>query len=169
MEEKDPQAAIELYHRIVEIDPSNAFSHVNLGRLYHEGGRLQLAAKHYCEAIKFDRNCALAHFDYANVLDDLRHFDASIREYEIALKICPTYGDALFNLADLLERRGQPSQAFKYWRKFIALHTNDEWENTAKQFIKERIEASGLKVVRRKYKPKRSKIRAALELVHVAG
>ena len=62
--------AIRSYQQVLEIDPSHAASHINLGTLYYNRQDFVSAEKHYRLAVEVDPRYALAYFDLGNVLDE---------------------------------------------------------------------------------------------------
>ena len=55
--EEDPNTQIEAisaYHRVLDLDPSHAAAHINLGTLYYNRQDFNLAEKHYRAALEAD-------------------------------------------------------------------------------------------------------------------
>ena len=62
--------AIEVYLRVLQLEPDHAAAHINLGTLYYNRQDFVAAERHYRHAVKSDPRYALAYFDLGNVLDE---------------------------------------------------------------------------------------------------
>lgn len=114
LEETDRDRAREAYLLSVQIDPTFADAHVNLGCLHHADGKLEDAEAHYRAALDARPGDATARFDLAVVLDDQGR-EADAREaYEAALAADPACAEAHFNLARLCERAGDTAGVVRH-------------------------------------------------------
>jgi tetratricopeptide (TPR) repeat protein len=62
--------------------------------------------------------------------------DAAIECLGKALRIAPNYADATFNLALLLQRKNQYTEAADYWRRYLASDYQSEWATRARRSLK---------------------------------
>jgi len=69
--------AIDVYLKVLDMDPEHAAAHINLGTLYYNRQEYSLAENHYRSAIEIDPRYALAYFDLATCSMRL---DASARQ-----------------------------------------------------------------------------------------
>jgi tetratricopeptide (TPR) repeat protein len=148
--EEDPNnhaAAIQIYHRVLDLDPSHAAAHINVGTLYYNRQDYALAEKHYRRAIEIDPRYALAYFDLGNVLDETGRVAEAIQTYNTALQLAPTYADAHYNLALAYEKMKEPRKALKHWRAYVKLDTAGPWAIHARNQIQRILQADGLKLV----------------------
>ena len=148
--EEDPanqSLAIAAYQRVLELDPSHAAAHINLGTLYYNRQEYALAEKHYRKAIEVDHRYALAYFDLGNVLDETGRVNEAIQTYTAALHLAPTYADAHYNLALAYEKIKEPRKALKHWRAYTRLDTTGPWAVHARNQIKRILQSDGLKLV----------------------
>jgi tetratricopeptide (TPR) repeat protein len=155
--EEDPQnqaTAIATYQRVLELDPTHAAAHINIGTLYYNRQEYAAAEKHYRCAIATDPRYALAYFDLGNVLDETGRVQAAIQAYQTALQLAPTYADAHYNLALAYEKVKEPRKALKHWRAYVKLDTSGPWAVHARNQIQRVLQAEGLKLVYRKSTPK---------------
>jgi len=151
--EEDPSTqaeAIAAYHKVLELDPTHAAAHINLGTLFYNRQDFGLAESHYRQAIETDPRYALAYFDLGNVLDETGRVQEAIQTYKTALQLAPTYADAHYNLALAYEKVREPRKALKHWHAYIKLDTAGPWSVHAQSQIKRILQADGLKLVHRK-------------------
>src|SRR5579862_786573 len=73
----NPQAAVELFGRAIEIDSSNVVAYCNSALALAELGQFDAALTRYDRAIALDPDLAEAHFKRGNVLRELKRFDAA--------------------------------------------------------------------------------------------
>lgn len=148
--EEDPGTqpdAIAAYHQVLEIQPTHAAAHINLGTLYYNRQDFMLAEKHYRQAIEADPRYSLAYFDLGNVLDETGRVQEAIQTYKTALQLAPTYADAHYNLALAFEKIREPRKALKHWQSYVKLDTSGPWSVHARSQIKRILQADGLKLV----------------------
>jgi len=148
--EEDPSTqtdAIAAYHQVLEIQPSHAAAHINLGTLYYNRQDFTLAERHYRQAIEADPRYSLAYFDLGNVLDETGRVQEAIQTYKTALQLAPTYADAHYNLALAYEKVREPRKALKHWQSYVKLDTSGPWSVHARSQIKRILQADGLKLV----------------------
>ena len=113
LEVDDPRAARAAYTRALELDSEMTDAYVNLGRLMHQLGDLENAAKLYRGAI--DRSDdAIAHYNLALVLEDRQDFANALQHYQRAVELDRNFADAHFNLGRLLERAGRSEEALRH-------------------------------------------------------
>ncbi|MGZ4789440.1 MAG: tetratricopeptide repeat protein [Terriglobales bacterium] len=148
--EEDPNTqadAIAAYQKVLEIEPTHAAAHINLGTLYYNRQEFGLAEGHYRHAIEADPRYALAYFDLGNVLDETGRVLEAVQTYKTALQLAPTYADAHYNLALAYEKIREPRKALKHWQAYVRLDTNGPWSLHARSQIKRILQADGLKIV----------------------
>lgn len=148
--EEDPNTqpdAIAAYHQVLEIQPTHAAAHINLGTLYYNRQDFALAERHYRQAIEADPRYSLAYFDLGNVLDETGRVQEAIQTYKTALQLAPTYADAHYNLALAYEKTREPRKALKHWQAYVKLDTSGPWSVHARSQIKRILQADGLKLV----------------------
>jgi tetratricopeptide (TPR) repeat protein len=139
--------AIAAYHKVLEIEPTHAAAHINLGTLYYNRQDFSLAEKHYRQALEADSRYALAYFDLGNVLDETGRVQEAIQTYKTALQLAPTYADAHYNLALAYEKTREPRKALQHWQAYVKLDTSGPWSVHARSQIKRILQADNLKLV----------------------
>jgi tetratricopeptide (TPR) repeat protein len=148
--EEDPNTqteAIAAYHRVLDLAPTHAAAHINLGTLYYNRQDFGLAERHYRQAIEADPRYALAYFDLGNVLDETGRVQEAVQTYKTALQLAPTYADAHYNLALAYEKLREPRKALKHWQAYVKLDTAGPWSVHARSQIKRILQADGLRLV----------------------
>jgi tetratricopeptide (TPR) repeat protein len=141
------EEAIRSYLQVLEIDPSHAAAHINLGTLYYNRHDFEAAEKHYRAAVAADSRYALAYFDLGNVLDETGRIEDAIVAYRTAIQFAPTYADAHYNLALAYERMGQGRQALRHWKIYLKLDNSGAWAVHARNQVARILEGDKLKIV----------------------
>lgn len=139
--------AIAAYHKVLDLEPTHAAAHINLGTLYYNRQDFGQAEKHYRHAIESDPRYALAYFDLGNVLDETGRVQEAVTTYKVAIQLAPTYADAHYNLALAYEKLREPRKALRHWQCYVKLDTGGPWSLHAKSQIKRILQADGLKLV----------------------
>jgi len=116
LEEKSSDEAMEAYKKALEMDPSVCEAHINLGRLYHNAGRLKESERHYRAALELAPEDATPYFNLGLLLEDLKRPVEAARAYETAIDKDPTFADAHYNLGLVLDALGKKKQAFSHLR-----------------------------------------------------
>ncbi len=148
--EEDPSTqseAISVYLKVLDMDPTHAAAHINLGTLYYNRQDYALAERHYRSAIEIDPRYALAYFDLGNVLDETGRVEEAIATYKTAIQLAPTYADAHYNLALAYEKLREPRKALQHWRTYVKLDAAGPWAVHAKHQIQRILQADSLKLV----------------------
>lgn len=121
LEDRAPGEAARAYRKALLLDPRHADSHLNLGRLLHEKGKLRQALRHYREARRCDPTSATAAYNLGVVLEDLGRLREAARAYRHCLRLDPALQDAYYNLAGVCERLGEPAEALRCLKSYKQL------------------------------------------------
>jgi len=121
LETAAPNHAREAYRRALELDPTDAASRINLGRLLHEAGHLQAAESHYRIALAHGSSNGTALFNLGVSLEDLGRSREAMQAYRDAIAASPDLADAYYNLARLLEQDGDSEAALRYLKTYRKL------------------------------------------------
>jgi tetratricopeptide (TPR) repeat protein len=111
LEESDIDAARAGYLCALDAHGGHLEARINLGRLLHLNGELELAERVYREA---KHASALLSFNLAILLEDLKREEEAIVAYRDALALDPSLHDAHFNLSRLHERAERPREALRH-------------------------------------------------------
>lgn len=142
--------AIQVYLRLLELEPGHAAAHINLGTLYYNRQDFAAAETHYRAAVSADPRYALAYFDLGNVLDETGRFIDAATAYKTAIQLAPTYADAHYNLALAYERLREPRLALRHWTAYVKLDRSGPWSIHARKQIARILEGDKLKLVYRR-------------------
>jgi tetratricopeptide (TPR) repeat protein len=108
--------AIIRFKRSIELDPTVATAHHDLGRLCIEAGRYEEAVAALCVALRLDANLASAHDHLAVALDYLGRVEEAMAAYQAAVKLEPERHGAQFRLGELYMVRGRRPEAASCFR-----------------------------------------------------
>ena len=121
LEPGSPGEARAAYRKALELDPTHADAHVNLGRLLHESGDPEAAEPHYAAALATRPGDATAAFNLGVALEDLGKIPEALLAYQKAVMVDPENADAHFNAAALAEKLGRPAEALRHLRTYRKL------------------------------------------------
>lgn len=121
LETTDPAKAEEAYRQALADDPLHVDALVNLGALMCERGRCLEATALFDAAVAAGASSALLHFNHAMALEDVGDARRAEAAYRAALEVDPGMMDAHYNLALLLERRGEGQGALRHFSAYRRL------------------------------------------------
>tara|TARA_Y100000588_G_C14181622_1_gene893932 strand:+ start:3 stop:1487 length:1485 start_codon:yes stop_codon:yes gene_type:complete len=116
--------ALNLYKRILSINPNIAAIHNNIGLIYSEFNDKSLALEAFKQAINLDINFAEAYNNMAIIYEKQGKFDEAILYCQKAIKINPNFSKAYNNLGSSLDEIGKANQAVESFKKSIELNPN---------------------------------------------
>lgn len=167
------EEAVRLYKRALEADPRNVVALINLGALLSRNNDHWKAARLTKKALEIAPTYPLAHFNYANELDEVAKatgtMDLCLSEikehYHLAIKLDPKYPDPHWNLAVLHSQLGEWRSAIEHYGAYAKLDPTGPYHDTAVEKQKGLVALDALTIVFRNDKPRRTKRRAKLKLV----
>jgi tetratricopeptide (TPR) repeat protein len=109
-----PDRAKEAYTRALELDPTFADAHLNLGRLLHEEGAVAEAEAHYRAATSVDPDSGRAFYNLGVALEDQGDPAGAMEAYEAAVRLDTDLAVAHFNLSRLFEADGKDAEALNH-------------------------------------------------------
>jgi tetratricopeptide (TPR) repeat protein len=160
-------AAMELYGRILDVDPGYTAALINLGTLHYHQKQYDLAEDLYRQATEADPSYVLAFFDLGNVLDELERPDESISAYKRAIALAPGYADAHYNLALAHERKGERRRALLHWQIYARLDKSGPWADHARGQIRKLLGREKMSIAHRSenFRPQSKTAGSRLQLV----
>jgi len=141
--------AMELYRKILAIDPVYTAALINLGTLHYHQKQYARAEELYRSATLADPSYVLAFFDLGNVLDELQRVEESIAAYSRAIELAPGYADAHYNLALACERKSERRRALSHWQTYIRLDKRGPWADHARSQIRKLLSREKLAITHR--------------------
>jgi tetratricopeptide (TPR) repeat protein len=124
---------VEVYKKVIELNPGAAGAMVNLGTIYYRERRFPEAERYYRAAIVADPNYPLPEFNLGNLYDELGRLEEAVVHYRRALTLNPQYADAHFNTALLCERNGDSLRAVHHWKRYLKLDRTGPWAEIARR------------------------------------
>ncbi len=110
--------------KVLEISPSDAEAHSNMGMTVKDLGRLKDAETCYKRAISIKPDYAEAHYNLGITLKELGKLDDAITSYGKAIAIKPEYAEAHYNLGLTLHKLGRFQDAETSYKKAITIKPN---------------------------------------------
>ncbi len=110
----------------------------NLGNIYKNLNNLSLAMDYFKDAISFNPDNPKLHFLYGVMLDEAKNYEASMEQYNLALK----YGDKSPELLEILENKwtqnivNNPNDAQSYINLGAIYQKQGNFENAKAQYLK---------------------------------
>lgn len=127
--------AEKCYWRALELEPSLAAAHTNLGNLAHRRGSVDDARRSYQRALDLDPDQPEARFNLANLLDEMGETDLALAELLAVCSRHPSFADAHYNLGLLLFRLGGAAQARHHLGQYLSLDGQSEWARRARDLL----------------------------------
>ena len=135
-EDAGDHALAELcYRRSLELEPSLAAAHTNLGNLCYRRGEVAAARSAYERALELEPEQAEARYNLANLLDDMGDTDLAVAELRAVCSRHPGFADAHYNLGLLLYRLGGVAQARQHLGHYLAIDPASEWSARARSLL----------------------------------
>lgn len=120
----EPRNAILQYRKALELNPSNAIAHSNLGGVLATEGRVEEALTHLNAALNLNPHSHSAHYNLARQLYQLNKIDDAIDHYLKAAEIKPDLFDAHYTVGVLLCARGNLDEGERHLDQAVKLNPN---------------------------------------------
>ena len=118
---KNPQLAVDLIGKAIEINPSFALAYSNHGNALQELKRLDDALTSYDKAIAIKPDYADAFYNRGNALQELNLLEDALTCYDKAIALKPDHAGALYNHGNALKELKRLDDALMSYDKGIAL------------------------------------------------
>jgi len=113
------EASIPEWRKAVELGPSEAAAHNNLGVALAETGKVDEAIAHYTRALELSPRYPDAHNNLGEALIGKGRISEAIAHFEKALEVDQGHAGANANLGAMLAQQGKIDQAIPHLRKAI--------------------------------------------------
>lgn len=110
-------AAISLYSKAIEINPSFWSAYLNRGTAYERKNKFDEAMKNYDEAIRLNSKSAIAYNGRAIILNKTHRQAEAIEAWKEAIKADSKFAEPYFYLGRVLQNT--PSESIKYLNFFL--------------------------------------------------
>lgn len=127
--------AEECYRRALDLEPSIAAAHTNLGNIYYERGDLRAARSAFEQALELEPSQPEARFNLGNLLEDVGETELAIAELRRVCTMSPSFADAHYNLGVLLAKVGGVAQAQEHIKRYLELDATSEWATRSREFL----------------------------------
>jgi predicted O-linked N-acetylglucosamine transferase (SPINDLY family) len=117
----DPEQAIELYARIIDLKPEFAPAYYKRGNLLKDSGQMEEALSDYDRAIALDPAYAAAFCNRGVVMERLNRLDEACDSYSRAIILNPNDALAYYNRGSVLRSLKQPEEALASYNRAIAV------------------------------------------------
>jgi predicted O-linked N-acetylglucosamine transferase (SPINDLY family) len=122
----DPQAAIELIRRSLELSPDQPQAHLALGDALHTLRKPADALESYERALTLDPACAAALAGRGGALLELGRPRDALQSHERCLALRPDHARALFQHGNALMALGRPEDALSRYERVLQLQPDFE-------------------------------------------
>ncbi|MDG2291108.1 MAG: tetratricopeptide repeat protein [Phycisphaerales bacterium] len=139
----DYDAALVLFHDVLEDDPTSAPAYIGIGDVHLEQGDYQQAEPAFARAAKLEPRNFNAQYGHAVSLQMLDRLVEAVRAYHRALTIKPDSPEANLNLATTYLQMEQSNHAIVFAEKAVEVDPNNgpAWVNLGVAY--ERVERWG--------------------------
>jgi len=117
--------SFSLFTHALAVTKDNWTAHNNLGGLFSETGKPDLAIGQFEETLRIRPDFAEAHYNLALALGRTGRQAEAIAQYGEALRLKPDYVDAHYNLANTLLLAGRLPEAIEEYGSALRLRPND--------------------------------------------
>ncbi len=113
--------ALQVMQSLVEMLPTQAWAHGNLGNVCYQLGRRDEAVASYRQAIALDPKYAIGHYNLGSALEEHGAFDEAAEHLRAALDVDPTLHPAEFALAQIEARTGRIDECLARLKRLLAV------------------------------------------------
>ena len=124
-----------LYREAIELDPTLAIAHTNLGNILFRRGEDRSAESLYLTAISIDDRQPEAHYNLGYVMLERGDAKRAAEHFEKAISRDSRFADAHFNLAMACEQLGERSRARIHWKRYLDLEPAGTWADIARKHL----------------------------------
>ncbi len=122
---KKDRIALEIFEKIIQLDPNNAIVYYNRGKLYRDLNENGNAVEDYHKSIELDPNNAEAYYNCGNANLSLKQYHDAIMDYQKAIKIEPNNATAYYYCGNSYLNLKQYHEAIGNYRMAIKLDPNN--------------------------------------------
>jgi protein O-mannosyl-transferase len=117
--------SVSLFTHALAVTKDNWTAHNNLGGVFSDQGKLDLAIAQFEETLRIRPAFAEGHYNLASALERSGRHDESIAQYLEALRLRPDYAEAHYNLANTQLHAGRLPEAIEHYESGLRLRPDD--------------------------------------------
>ncbi len=121
----DPELAVDLFGKAIEIDPGNADVFANRGIAFKNLALYDEAVASYDRAIALKPDYTEAHYNRGIALKDLKRFDEAVASFDRAIALKPDFAQAHTNRGVALQDLGRTDEALASHDRAMSLRPSD--------------------------------------------
>jgi tetratricopeptide (TPR) repeat protein len=125
--------ADECYRRAIELDPTFADAHCNLGSLLFNRGRRDDARRHFEQTVELAPRHVEGHLNLGTLCEEDGADERALWHYRQALESDPRFPDIHVSIALIYEKMELLRTARVHWRRYLALEPAGSWSRVARQ------------------------------------
>jgi predicted O-linked N-acetylglucosamine transferase (SPINDLY family) len=122
--QEDPEQAIQLYTRAINLRPGQATAYYKRGNLLKDRNQMEAALASYDEAVVLDPGYANAFCNRGVVLGILHRPDEALASYDRAIALNPGSALAYYNRGDVLRELKRLNEALASYNEAIAVRSD---------------------------------------------
>jgi DNA-binding transcriptional MerR regulator len=130
--------AAECYRRAIELDPTFADAHCNLGSLLFNRGRRDEARRHFARTVELAPRHVEGHLNLGTLCEEDGAEERALWHYRQALESDPRFPDIHVSIALIYEKLELFRTARVHWRRYLALEPAGSWSRVARQRLEEK-------------------------------
>ena len=129
--------AADCYRRAIELDPTFADAHCNLGSLLFNRGRRDDARRHFARTVELAPRHVEGHLNLGTLCEEDGDEDRALWHYRQALESDPRFPDIHVSIALIYEKLELMRTARVHWRRYLALDPSGSWSGVARQRLEQ--------------------------------
>jgi tetratricopeptide (TPR) repeat protein len=125
--EKNPQEALSLFHKAIELNPKSVQGHFQLGLTYTTLKNYPKAIETYQKVTELDPKFSEAYFNLGYIYATNKHYSKAEQMYSQVVKLAPPYLDeALFNLSLVQEKQGKRKECMENLQRALQANPKNQ-------------------------------------------
>lgn len=125
------------YRRAIELDPTFADAHCNLGSVLFNRDRRDEARVHFERAVELVPRHVEAHLNLGTLCEDDGANDRALAHYRQALESDPLFPDVHVSMALIYEKLELLRTSRVHWRRYLQLAPEGSWAHLARKRLED--------------------------------
>ncbi|MDP8265003.1 MAG: tetratricopeptide repeat protein [Candidatus Aceula lacicola] len=124
LQQEKSKEAINIFEKILKIDPENKKAFFNLGVAYNQNGNSLKAIECYDKTLEIDDKNSKAYFNLGYVYENIGEDKKAIFYYQKAIELDDVYSDAYYNIGNIYIKNMDADKAIEFYRKAVDANPN---------------------------------------------